>query len=101
MWAKYKLGELTKTNDAGSPATRNPQSRTANELATRGVIVTVCGLATGRLAGEIARRDGVKKDDVEADMRANLVTPSARMVAAGVVITNRAQEKGFTYCYVG
>jgi intracellular sulfur oxidation DsrE/DsrF family protein len=101
MWEKYKLGDLTKTNDGGSPATRNPHATEANTLAKRGVIVTVCGLATGRLAGQIATRDALKKEDVEADLRANLVTPTARVVAAGVVITNRAQEKGFTYCYVG
>jgi intracellular sulfur oxidation DsrE/DsrF family protein len=29
------------------------------------------------------------------------VTPTARVVAAGVIVTNRAQEKGFTYTYVG
>ena len=36
-----------------------------------------------------------------ADLKANLVTSTARVVAAGVIVTNRAQEKGFTYTYVG
>jgi len=44
---------------------------------------------------------GLNAADVEADLRANLVTPTARVVAAGVIVTNRAQEKGFTYTYVG
>src|SRR6478736_27109 len=45
MWAKYKLGESQKVNEGGVPATRNPQATIANDLATRGVIVAVCGLA--------------------------------------------------------
>jgi len=29
------------------------------------------------------------------------VTSTARVVAAGVIATNRAQERGFSYTYVG
>lgn len=101
MWAKYKLGESQKVNDGGAPAVRNPQANTATDLAKRGVIVTVCGLATGRLARTLAGESGASAADIEADLRANLVTPTARVVAAGVIVTNRAQEKGFTYTYVG
>lgn len=101
MWAKYKLGESQKVNDGGVPAVRNPQAITATDLAKRGVIVAVCGLATGRIARTVASEAGLSAADVEADLRANLVTPSARVVAAGVIVTNRAQEKGFTYTYVG
>src|SRR5689334_7753715 len=50
MWTKYKLGESQKVSEGGVPATRNPQANTANDLAKRGVIVTVCGLATSRIA---------------------------------------------------
>jgi len=49
----------------------------------------------------VAADAGLNAADVEADLRANLVTPTARVVAAGVIVTNRAQEKGFTYTYVG
>jgi hypothetical protein len=101
MWAKYKLGESQKVNDGGVPALKNPHATVANELAKRGVIVTVCGLSTSRIARTVAATAGASAADVEADLKANLVTPSARVVAAGVVITNRAQEKGFTYTYVG
>jgi intracellular sulfur oxidation DsrE/DsrF family protein len=101
MWAKYKLGESQKVNDGGVPAVRNPHANTAVDLAKRGVIVTVCGLATGRIARMVAGEAGLNAADVEADLRANLVTPTARVVAAGVIVTNRAQEKGFTYTYVG
>jgi len=101
MWAKYKLGESQKVNDGGVPAVKNPQTNVANDLAKRGVIVAVCGLATGRVARTVAAEGGLNAADVEADLRANLVTPTARVVAAGVIVTNRAQEKGFAYTYVG
>lgn len=101
MWAKYKLGESQKVNDAGAPATKNPHATVANDLAKRGVIVAVCGMATTRIARTVAGDAGTSAADVEADLRANLVTSTARVVAAGVIVTNRAQEKGFTYTYVG
>ena len=101
MWAKYKLGESQKVSEAGVPALKNPNANVANDLAKRGVIVAICGLSTGRIARTVASSAGLSAADVEADLRANLVTPTARVVAAGVVVTNRAQEKGFTYTYVG
>ena len=102
MWAKYKLGESQKVNDSsGAPAIKNPQVNVANDLAKRGVIVAVCGLALARISRTVASDAGAAAADVEADLRANLVTPTARVVAAGVIVTNRAQEKGFAYTYVG
>jgi len=101
MWAKYKLGESQKVNEGGVPAVKNPHLTTANDLAKRGVIVAVCGMATARIARTVAADAGLSAADVEADLRANLVTPTARVVAAGVIVTNRAQEKGFAYTYVG
>ena len=101
MWSKYKLGESQKVNEGGVPATSNPHASTAVTLAKRGVIVAVCGMATARIARTVAADMGLNAAEVEADLRANLVTPTARVVAAGVIVTNRAQEKGFTYTYVG
>jgi intracellular sulfur oxidation DsrE/DsrF family protein len=101
VWIKYKLGDSQKVNEGGVPAVKNPQSNTANDLARRGVIVAVCGMATTRIARTVAADTGLNAADIEADLRANLVTPTARVVAAGVIVTNRAQEKGFTYTYVG
>jgi intracellular sulfur oxidation DsrE/DsrF family protein len=101
VWAKYKLGESQMVNDGGSPASKNPHAAVANELAKRGVIVAVCGMATTRIARTVAGDAGMSAADVEADLKANLVTPTARVVAAGVIVTNRAQERGFSYTYVG
>jgi hypothetical protein len=101
MWTKYKLGDSQKVNEGGVPAVKNPHASVANDLAKRGVIVAVCGMATSRIARTVAGDAGMSPADVEADLRANLVTPTARVVAAGVIVTNRAQEKGFSYTYVG
>ena len=101
MWAKYKLGESQKVIEGGVPAAKNPHANAANELARRGVIVAICGMATSRIARTVAAEAGLNAADIEADLRANLVTPTARVVAAGVIVTNRAQERGFTYTYVG
>lgn len=101
MWAKYKLGVSQKVDEHGAPAIRNANTNIATDLGKRGVIVAVCGMATGRIARTVANEQGLTAADVEADLRANLVTPTARVVAAGVIVTNRAQEKGFTYTYVG
>ena len=100
-WAKYKLGESQKVIEGGTTATRNAHANIANDLAKRGVIVAVCGMATTRIARSVAAEAGLNASDVEADLKANLVTPTARVVAAGVIVTNRAQEKGFSYTYVG
>ena len=101
MFAKYKLGESQKVSEGGVPAVKNPQASTATTMAARGVIVAICGLSTARIARAVAGEMKLNAAEVEADLRANLVTPTARVVAAGVIVTNRAQEKGFTYTYVG
>ena len=104
MWAKYPLGEMFKVNDEATkaPSRKNPNTQTANDLGKRGVVVAVCGMATAYFANNmLAAKMGLKAADVEAELRANLVCPTARMVVAGVVATNRAQEKGFAYNYVG
>ncbi len=101
MWTKYKLAETQKVMDNGVPATKNSFARAANDLAARGVIVAICGLSTARIARTAATEAGLNAAEVEADLKANLVAPTARVVAAGVIVTNRAQEKGFAYTYVG
>ena len=101
MWTKYKLAESQKVMENGAPATKNAFAKQANDLAARGVIVAICGLSTTRISRLVATEMSLNAADVEADLKANLVAPLARVVAAGVIVTNRAQEKGFTYTYVG
>ena len=101
MWTRYKLAESQKVMDNGAVATHNTFAKMANDLSVRGVIVAICGLSTARIARTVAAEAGLNAAEVEAELKANLVTPTARVVAAGVIVTNRAQEKGFTYTYVG
>jgi intracellular sulfur oxidation DsrE/DsrF family protein len=61
----------------------------------RGVHLAVCGMATRRLAGVIAKKTGSTPDAVFKELSANLV-PNAHIVAAGIVAVNRAQERGYT-----
>ena len=121
MWEKYKIGESLSVparaaggrggaaNDSTRAATdttpvvmatKNPQLSTITSLGTRGVQFTVCSLATLRYAGEYARKTSQQMADVRTELLANLV-PNCRAVAAGVIVINRAQERGFSLLYVG
>lgn len=112
MWSKYALGELLGWNDPGTkaPAVRNTiagsaddtrkQSASLAALQARGAVFTVCGMAMSAFAGRAAERAGAAHDAVVADFRAHFV-PGAVEVVAGVVAVNRAQERGFSYVYVG
>jgi intracellular sulfur oxidation DsrE/DsrF family protein len=57
--------------------------------------VGVCSVATRGLAGLIARAVSGNADTINSELIANLV-PNARMVPAGIVAVNRAQERGYT-----
>jgi hypothetical protein len=115
MWEKYKIGDVldvparsggrggdgpARSDSTTARATKNPQTDFITSIAGRGVRFGACALATGRYAGMFARRAGTQTADVRAELAANLV-PSCRLVPAGVVLINRAQEKGFTLLHVG
>ncbi len=51
------------------------------------------------MASAIAQKTGGKTDDVFKELSENLV-PNARLVPAGIVAVNRAQEHGYTFSYV-
>jgi intracellular sulfur oxidation DsrE/DsrF family protein len=107
IWEKYKVGESLDVWIGDAKATRNTMLRSQNggdgmiaTLAARGVRFTCCSLSTGRYAQEWARKVGSTAAEVRADITANLV-PNCRLVPAGVVVLNRAQERGFSYIHVG
>ena len=95
MWEKYGIAEVL-----GLPKGGNPQLQMITALAARGVRFTVCGMGTTRRAGDFARARGLQPADVRAELVANIV-PNSRIVAAGIVLVNRAQERGFTFAYIG
>jgi intracellular sulfur oxidation DsrE/DsrF family protein len=115
MWAKYgealaehavyedpKTKGVPKINvfNSSDYASLLPSRGTILEaLAKQGVQVAVCGSSTRAMSGVIARAAGGKVDDVFAELSANLVS-NARIVPAGIVALNRAQERGYTLASV-
>ncbi len=111
MWAKYgtAITGLTKFDDPKSKAA--PKANVFNSadygtllptfgvtlaaLSKRGVQFAVCALATRFIAGIIAGAGGGNADTVNSELVANLV-PNARMVPAGIIAVNRAQERGYS-----
>ena len=118
LWAKYKLGALRKIDDPDTkkPAERNPWSRTlagksdadlaailgpgvdptVEGVLRAGGVVLVCMLALGRVSAAIAKRNGLKAEDVLAELRAGVV-PGVLPQPSGVYATARAQEVGCVF----
>ena len=99
MWAKYGASLTGRPPSADSPAKEppkaNPSAAALASLAKQGVQFAVCSMATRRLAGMVARAAGGTADTVFTELGANLVS-NARLVPAGIVAVNRAQERGYT-----
>jgi intracellular sulfur oxidation DsrE/DsrF family protein len=102
MWAKYaaqlsdgyldpKTQQTPKTNPFLTGGFAN-----IDGLVKQGVQFGVCGMATRRIAGLIATATNQKSADVLAELSANLV-PNAHLAAAGIIVVNRAQERGYTF----
>ena len=100
IWAKHgetlaTRARLTEGKGSQTP-TANPHTADFTRLASRGVRFALCNLSTRSIAGLIADRTGGKQDDAYAEITANLVVRSARLVPAGIVAMSRAQERGYT-----
>ena len=116
MWAKYGAALSERADDFLDPKTHQPPTVnvylatgygdalrnggiTLDALAKRGVRFAVCAMSTRRAATAIAQKTGGKLEDVLAELRAHLI-PNGRLVAAGIVAVNRAQERGYTFSNV-
>ena len=98
IWAKYGAslaGQPSADAPAKEPPKANPSAASLVQLSNQGVQFAVCSMATRRLAGVIARAVSGNADAVNSELIANLV-PNGRMVPAGIVAVNRAQERGYT-----
>jgi hypothetical protein len=99
MWAKYGASLAGPAPSADTPAKEppkaNPSAASLVSLANQGVQFAVCSMATRRLAGMIARGAGKTADAINSELIANLVS-NGRMVPAGIVAVNRAQERGYS-----
>jgi intracellular sulfur oxidation DsrE/DsrF family protein len=111
MWAKYsaaiaahvhyedpksKAAPKVNVYNSGDYGDLAPNRGTTFEaLAKQGVQFAVCANATRAVAGAITRSVGGNTDAVFTELTANLV-PNGRMVPAGIVAVNRAQERGYS-----
>lgn len=109
MWAKYRLGEFLKENDAsGQPATKNPwrvapqilgmsmPNASIEALQARGGTFILCNNALGIFAGLVANARGLEQKTVYADMRAH-VLPQVTVVPAMVIAIEQAHRAGLSY----
>jgi intracellular sulfur oxidation DsrE/DsrF family protein len=110
MWTKYgtamakqagfedpKTKAAPKTNlfNSGGYGTQlHNYGTTLDSLAKQGVQFGVCSMAGHKLAGDIATAVNGNADAIFTELTGNLIA-SARMVPAGILIVNRAQERGY------
>jgi hypothetical protein len=111
MWAKYGTVLSRRSNytdpKTKQPATSNPynseeisellpnRGTTLDALIKQGAQFGVCQVATRGIAGAIAEATGGNTDTIYNELTSNLV-PNSRMVPAGIIIVNRAQERGYS-----
>jgi intracellular sulfur oxidation DsrE/DsrF family protein len=106
IWSKYGKSMGSGSDDpAAAPPTANPydsgERRQLSSLAKRGVHFIVCGSASLGLARRIAGANGNPEATIK-EMVANLIPNSHITVGvAGVVPVAHAQERGYSYLYVG
>jgi intracellular sulfur oxidation DsrE/DsrF family protein len=103
MWAKYgkPISDRNHVLDpkTNQPPTLNLQRERLEPLIKRGLRLAVCNQSSRGYAGAIAMAMGLKQDEVFEEMKANLL-PNARLVPAGIVAVNRAQERGYSLASV-
>ena len=105
MWNKYgkafsDAAGPWKDPKTGEAATTNIRKTSLENLAKRGVRFTLCELSTHRFSSAAARATGGNADEIFKEISANLM-PNARLVPAGIVAVDRAQEHGYSIAYVG
>jgi intracellular sulfur oxidation DsrE/DsrF family protein len=109
IWAKYgatlakraefvdpKTQEAPKVNFFTPVAPAAPaRARGLAGLMRLGVQFAICNLSTHGIAGMIAGATGGTADAIYKELAANLID-KARLVPAGIVAVNRAQERGYS-----
>ena len=103
IWAKYSkpISDRNHVLDpkTNQPPTSNLQRERLEPLIKRGLRLAVCQQSTRGYAGAIAMAMGLKQEEVFEELKANLL-PNARLVPAGIVAVNRAQERGYSLASV-
>ena len=88
-------------NARGLPGMQPNRGVTVADAAARGIAFCVCDLATSVFAGMAAQATGGKADDIYLELKRGTVAGQAHFVAAGIVAVGRAQERGYSFAYVG
>jgi hypothetical protein len=88
-------------NARGLPGMQPNRGVTIADAVGRGFRFCVCDLATRAFAGMAAQATGGKTDDIYEDLKRGTVAGKAQFVAAGIVAVGRAQERGYSFAYVG
>jgi intracellular sulfur oxidation DsrE/DsrF family protein len=111
MWAKYGK-QLSEHAEFVHPKTKavpsvnlyaaaddgTGQAGRLNGLIKKGAQFAVCQMATRAMAGGIAKATGGKADVILKEIGDNLIA-NARLVPAGILAVNRAQEWGYSFAY--
>ena len=111
MWAKYSAPLAARSSFEDPKTKAAPKTNiynsadygqqlpnfgtTLDALTKQGVQFAVCSMATRANAGSIAGVTGGNADAINTELIANLIS-NARMVPAGIVAVNRAQERGYS-----
>ena len=114
IWTKYSaplarrykvLDPTTKSapvvniyNAADKAVSLPTNGLTLDALGRMGGHFAVCAVASQKLAAALAEDTGGSRESVYAEFQSNLV-PNARIVPAGIIAVNRAQEHGYALCY--
>jgi len=104
IWAKHGAPITTRT-EHNDPATNRPPTvnlfaERLTRLIERGVQFAVCGVSTRNYARIIAAAGGGTEDEVYQQLAGSLLK-NARIVPAGIITVNRAQEHGYSLAYTG
>lgn len=116
MWAKYgkylsehaefvdpKTKEPPTVNFYAAPEQSPGQGAPPDPIGAlmkKGANFAVCAMSTRAIAGKIAAGTGAKADEVAKELGSNLV-PNGHLVPAGILIVNRAQERGYSLASAG
>jgi intracellular sulfur oxidation DsrE/DsrF family protein len=112
IWAKYgilmasraqftdpktKVAPKVNVYNAADYGAQLPnRGTTLDSLLKQGVQLAVCQVATRGIAGAIAEATGGNTDAIYNELVASIGS-GARMVPAGIVAVNRAQERGYSF----
>jgi len=115
IWQKYGV-PITQRTNFNDPKTKQPptinlfnsaaygpaltnRGTTIDSLLKRGLHLGVCQVSTRGYVNGIATATSGNADAIYAEVVANLL-PNARLVPAGIVAVNRAQERGYSLASV-